>query len=69
MTIEQKLRMALSYVGKSQAEVARAIGTTPSNFNQKVKRNTLTKEELERIAYAIGAEWKCEFVLKDGTVI
>ena len=69
MTIEQKINMALSYKGISQAELARRIGTTPSNLNQKVKRNTLTKEELEQIALALGCIWKAEFVFEDGTVI
>lgn len=69
MTIEQKVKMALSYSGVSQAELARRMGTTPSNLNQKVKRNTLTKEELEQIATALGGIWKAEFVFEDGTVI
>ena len=47
MTIEQKIKMALSYTGISQSELARKIGTTPQNFNQKLKRNSLTKEEME----------------------
>ncbi len=69
MTIEQKIKMALSYSGISQAELARRIGTTPSNLNQKVKRNTITKEEMEQIAEAIGGSWRAEFVFPDGTVI
>lgn len=69
MTIEQKIKMALSYSGISQAELARRIETTPSNLNQKVKRNTLTKEELEQIAAALGGNWRAEFVFGDGTVI
>ncbi len=69
MTIEQKIKMALSYSGISQAELARRIGTTPSNLNQKVKRNTITKEEMERIATALGGMWRAEFVFEDGTVI
>lgn len=69
MTIAQKLNMALSYKGISQAELARRIGTTPSNLNQKVKRNTLTKEELEQIADVLGGTWRAEFVFGDGTVI
>ncbi|MCJ7833845.1 helix-turn-helix domain-containing protein [Cuneatibacter sp. NSJ-177] len=69
MTIAQKLNMALSYKGMSQAELARKIGTTPSNLNQKVKRNTLTKEELEQIASILGCTWRAEFVFDDGTVI
>lgn len=69
MTIQQKLNMALSYKGISQAELARRLKTTPSNLNQKVKRNTLTKEELEQIANILGGEWRAEFVFADGTVI
>ena len=69
MTIEQKINMALSYAGISQSELARRIGTTPQNLNQKLKRNTLTKEELEKIAAALGCEWRAEFVFSDGTVI
>lgn len=69
MTVEQKIKMALSYVGISQSELARRIGTSPSNLNQKVKRNTLTKEEMEQIAAALGGSWRAEFVFEDGTVI
>lgn len=69
MTIEQKINMALAYKGISQAELARRIGTTPSNLNKKVKRNTLTKEEMEKIARALGGSWRAEFVFENGTVI
>ena len=69
MTIEQKIKMALAYLGLSQAELARRIGTPPSNLNQKVKRNTLTHEEMEQIAAALGGAWRAEFVFEDGTVI
>lgn len=69
MTIEQKLKMALSYKGISQSELSRQLGTTPQNLNQKVKRNTLTKEELEQIAAVLGCTWRAEFVFDDGTVI
>lgn len=69
MTTEQMLKMALSYKGVSQAELARKIDTTPSNLNQKVKRNTLTREDLERIAAALGAEFICHFKFPDGTEI
>ena len=69
MTIEQKINMALAYKGMSQAELARKIGTTPSNLNKKVKRDTLTKEEMEKIAKALGGSWRAEFVFENGTVI
>lgn len=69
MTTEQMIKMALSYKNMSQAELARVLGTTPSNFNQKVKRNTLTREDLDEIAKALGAEFICKFQFPDGTEI
>lgn len=69
MTIEQKIKMALSYAGVSQSELARRIGTTPQNFHQKLKRNSLSKEEMDQIALALGGSWRAEFVFPDGTTI
>ena len=69
MNIEQKIRMALARAGISQAELARRLNTTPSNLNQKVKRNTLTNEDMEAIAAALNIAWRAEFVCEDGTVI
>lgn len=69
MTIEQKIKMALAHAGVSQSELARRIGTTPSNLNQKIKRNTLTDEDMRAIANALGIVWRAEFICKDGTVI
>lgn len=70
MTIEQKINMATSYKGMSQAALARTIGMTPSNFNQKIKRETFTTNELEAIAAALGAAFvPCSFEFPDGTKI
>lgn len=69
MTIEQQIKMALSFAGISQAELARRLGYTAANLNQKIKRGTLTREEMERIAEAIGGRWRAEFVFDDGTII
>jgi len=69
MTIEQKIKMVAAYKGTSQAEIARSIGMTPSNFNQKVKRGTFTKDELEQIAAALGAVYHAFFEFPDGTKI
>lgn len=69
MQIEKMIKVALSYAEISQAELARRIGTTPSNLNQKIKRNTLSKEELDQIANALGAEFICKFRFNDGTEI
>ena len=69
MTIEQKIKMALGYKAISQAALARLIGMTPSNFNQKLKRDTFTTEELNAIAEALGGEYSFFFEFPDGTKI
>ena len=69
MTIAQKVSMALSYKGMSQSELARQLQTSPQNLSQKIKRNTLTKEELEQIADILGGKWRAEFEFPDGTTI
>ncbi|MBR1746971.1 MAG: XRE family transcriptional regulator [Clostridia bacterium] len=69
MTISQKINMAIAYKRTSQAALARMIGMTPSNFNQKFKRETFTQEELEKIAAALGGEYFFGFKFPDGTNI
>lgn len=69
MTMEQKINMALAYKGMSQAALAREMGTTPSNFNQKLKRGTFTVEELMKIAELLGGEYFFGFRFPDGTQI
>lgn len=56
--MEQKIKTAIAYAGISQAKLSRSIGMTPSNFNQKLKRDTFTDDEMRRIADALGACYK-----------
>jgi transcriptional regulator with XRE-family HTH domain len=69
MTMEQKISMALAYKGISQAALAREMGTTPSNFNQKLKRGTFSVEEMEKMAAALGAKYFFGFEFEDGTKV
>ena len=70
MSKEQKIKAAVAYAGISQAKLAANIGMTASNFNQKLKRDTFTDEELETIAHALNADFEpCAFVFPDGTKI
>ena len=65
----QKINMAVAYKGISQAALARAINMTPSNFNQKLKRETFSTEELAKIATALGCTYEFGFTFPDGTKI
>lgn len=70
MTLEQKISMALAHKQTSQAALARMVGQTPSNFNQKMKRGTFTVEELEKIGEALlGAKYFFGFEFEDGTKV
>lgn len=69
MTIQQKIKMALAYRGKSEASLAKAIGTSPSAFNQRMKTGKFSSAELEAIAAALEAEFVCCFRFQDGTEV
>ena len=47
--------------------MARKVGTTPSNFNQKMKRASFTMGELEKMAEILGVKYFCGFEFEDGT--
>ncbi len=67
MTNKQRIKLAISYAGISEAELARRIGTTSSAFNQRMHRNAFSEEDLETICKAIGAEYISRIKFQDGT--
>lgn len=69
MTVSQKIKMALAYRGISEAELARALGTSPQAFNQRMKTGKFSSEDMEKIAEAIGANYFFGFEFKDGTKV
>lgn len=66
MTVPQKIKMALAYKNMSEAELARALGTSPQAFNQRMKTGRFSSEDMEKIATAIGAEYFFGFEFEDG---
>ena len=69
MDNETMIKMALAHKGISQSELARMLGDTPSNFNQKIKNDTFKKADLAIIAEALGFTYETLFKSTDGTVI
>ncbi len=53
----------------SVAELARRIGQTPQNFNKKLKRETVTLDELKAIADVLDIKFEQAFILPDGNKI
>lgn len=52
--------------GISVAELARRIGQTPQNFNKKLKRETVSTEELMEIAEVLGVVFEQSYILENG---
>lgn len=69
MTNAQKIRMALAYVKMSEAELARRLNSTPQAFNQRMKTDKFSSNELEKIANIVGAKYLAYFEFPDGTKV
>ena len=69
MDTKQIVSMVCGHAKISQAELARRLNTTPSNLNQKIRRETLTHDDWERIAAAVDGRYTEQIVFEDGTVI
>lgn len=69
MNTATKIKMALAFKGMSEAELARRLGATPSGFNQRMKTDKFSTEELEQIAEVLGAIYEFGFAFPDGTKI
>lgn len=66
MTTSEQIRVLCVRTGVSLSELARRINQSPQNFNAKLKRNTVTQDELIKIANALGVTYEQYFVLANG---
>ena len=63
MSMVQAIRIALVKRGNiSEAELARRVGVSPQNFNNKMKRDNFTETDLREIAEALGLKLEISFV-------
>ena len=66
MTTSEQIKMLCIRTGVSLSELARRIGQTPQNFSAKLKRNTVTQEELNTIAEVLDAKYEHYFIMNNG---
>ena len=66
MTISEQIKVLCVRSGISVSELARRTGTTPQNFNSKMKRESFSISELELIAEAVDSQFVRSFVLPTG---
>ena len=69
MKTADQIRVLCVRCGVSLSELARRINQSPQNFNAKLKRNTITQEDLIKIAEALDAKYENYFVLANGEQI
>ncbi len=66
MTTSDMIRELCEKQNISLAELCRRIGQTPQNFNKKLKRGTVSFEEMITIAEVLGVGYEQAFILSEG---
>lgn len=69
MTTSDMIRQLCERMNISLAELCRRIGQTPQNFNKKLKRGTVSFEEMMSIATVLNVKYEQAFILSDGEKI
>lgn len=69
MTVSEQIKVLCVRSSISVSELARRMGTTPQNFNAKLKRESFTVADLEHIAEVTDCSFERKFVLKNGEAI
>ena len=66
MTISEQIKVLCVRCSISEAELARRLGKSPQSFNSKMKRESFTVNDLEKIAEVLGVVFSRKFILADG---
>lgn len=66
MTTSDMIRELCEKLNISLAELCRRIGQTPQNFNKKMKRGTVSFDEMMAIAEALGVKYEQAFIMPGG---
>lgn len=66
MTTSDMIRMLCERKSISLAELCRRSGQTPQNFSKKLKRGTVSYEEMIAIAEVLNVKYEQVFILPNG---
>lgn len=69
MTTAEQIKILCVRSGISVSELARRLNQTPQNFNGKLKRNSVSMEEINEICKILDVSHEQYFVMKDGEII
>ena len=66
MSMTERVRILLVKRGNtSEAELARRLGISPQNLNNKMRRDNFSDKELRDVAEALGCSYKNSFVIPE----
>ncbi|MBR0352188.1 MAG: helix-turn-helix transcriptional regulator [Oscillospiraceae bacterium] len=66
MTVSEHIKVLCVRCGVSEAELARRLGKSPQSLNAKMKRESFTVSDLEKIASVLGVKFEKYFVMNSG---
>lgn len=69
MTTSDMIRELCDKKNVCIAELCRRIGQTPQNFNKKLKRGTVSLDEMIKIANVLNVNYEQVFILSNGEKI
>lgn len=69
MKTSDMIRRLCEQMNISVSELARRLDQSPQNFGKKLKRETVTLEELKTIADVMDVKFEQAFILPDGNEI
>lgn len=69
MNISEQIRVLCVRNNISVAELARRTNSSPQSFSGKLKRESFTMDELDKIAEATGTTFERHFVMPSGEKI
>lgn len=69
MQVEDPIKILCVKSGLSVSEIGRRLNRSPQAFSQKLKRGTLTLDDLNDIALVSGCKVECRFVYPNGDTV
>jgi transcriptional regulator with XRE-family HTH domain len=69
MNLSEQIKILCIRTNISTAELARRMGQSPQNFSAKLKRESFTISELEKMAEAVNAKFERNFILYNGDMV
>lgn len=66
MDLSKKVRLLMAELNLTATKMAEMAGISQSNFSKKMKNNSFSIEDLEKIADAAGVKFEAHFLLENG---